>query len=125
MCSGSVTSKNIIIMAERLKDKHDAELEALFRSAPLEDDGFSEQVVARVRRGIWIRRWTLPLAVLIGGLIAAKPAAQLLLAMAKIITVLPEDVTSVQLDALPQVTTFIFGGMAAGLIALFVKGLEE
>lgn len=125
MCSRSVTSKNIIIMAERLKDKHDAELEALFRSAPLEDDGFSEQVVARVRRGIWIRRWTLPLAVLIGGLIAAKPAAQLLLAMAEIITVLPDEVTSVQLDALPQVTTFIFGGMAAGLIALFVKGLEE
>jgi hypothetical protein len=115
----------IIIMAERLKDEHDAKLEALFRSAPLEDDGFSERVVARVRRGIWIRRWTLPLAILIGGLIAAKPAAQLLMGMAEILTVLPEDVRNVELDALPQVTTFIFGGMVAGLIGLFLKGLEE
>jgi hypothetical protein len=118
-------SKKIIIMAERLKDKHDAKLEALFRSASIDDDGFSERVVSRVRRGIWIRRWTLPLAILIGGLIAAKPAAQLLLTMAEILTVLPEDVRTLQVDSLPQITTFIFGGMAVGLIALFVKGLEE
>lgn len=117
--------KKIIIMAERLKDKDDARLEALFRSAPVDDAGFSDRVVSRVRRGIWIRRWTLPLAMLIGGLIAAKPAAQLLLAMAKILTVLPEDVRTLQLDSLPQVTTFIFGGMLVGLIALFVKGLED
>jgi hypothetical protein len=118
-------SEKIIIMAERLKDKSDAKLEALLRSAPLEDNGFSERVVLRVRRGILVRRWTLPLAILIGGLIAAKPAAQLLLGMAEILTVLPEDVRSLQLDSLPPVTTFIFGGMVAGLIGLFVKGLEE
>ncbi|HEX6259822.1 MAG TPA: hypothetical protein VFZ51_04145, partial [Woeseiaceae bacterium] len=115
----------IIYMAERLKDKEDVRLEALFRSEPIEDDGFSERVVSRIRRGIWIRRWTLPLAVLIGGLIAAKPAAQVLLAMAEILTVLPEDVRTIELDSLPQVTTFIFGGTLVGLIALFVKGLEE
>ena len=68
----------IIIMAERLKDEHDAKLEALCRSAPLEVDGFSKRVVWRVRRGICIRRWTLPLAIMVGGLIAAKPAAELL-----------------------------------------------
>ena len=112
-------------MAERLKDKEDVRLEALFRAEPIEDDGFSERVVARIRRGIWIRRWTLPLAVLVGGLVAAKPTAQLLLAMAEILTVLPEDVRTIQLDSLPQVTTFIFGGTLVGLIALFVKGLEE
>ena len=109
-------------MAERVKDKEDAKLEALFRSEPIEDNGFSERVVSRVRRGIWIRRWTLPLAALIGGLIAAKPAAQLLLAMADILAVLPADVRSVDL---PQVTTFIFGGTLVGLIALFLNGLEE
>ncbi|HEX5764874.1 MAG TPA: hypothetical protein VFY27_04850 [Woeseiaceae bacterium] len=112
-------------MAERLKDEYDAKLEALFRSAPLEDDGFSKRVVWRVRRGIWIRRWTLPLAILVGGLIAAKPAAELLLGMAEILAVLPEDVRNLELDALPQVTTFIFGGMVAALIGLFLKGLEE
>ena len=119
-----MTSK-IINMAERLKDKEDAKLEALFRSEPIEDNGFSERVVSRVRRGIWIRRWTLPLAALIGGLIAAKPAAQLLLAMTDILAVLPADVRSVELDSLPQVTTFIFGGTLVGLVALFLNGLEE
>jgi hypothetical protein len=39
--------------------------------------------------------------------------------------VIPEDIRTVQLDSLPQVTTFIFGGTVAGMIALFVKGLEE
>jgi hypothetical protein len=112
-------------MAERLKDKQDARLEALFRSEPVEDDGFSERVVSRVRRGIWIRRWTLPLAALIGGLIAAEPAAQLLLAMAEILTMLPADVRTVQLDSLPRVTTFVFGGTLAGLVVLFVNGLED
>ena len=112
-------------MAERLKDKEDARLEALFRSEPIEDNGFSERVVSRVRRGIWIRRWSLPIAALIGGLIAAKPAAQLVLAMTDLLAVLPEDLRSVELDSLPQMTTFIFGGMLVGLIALFVNGLEE
>lgn len=112
-------------MAERLKDKEDARLEALFRTAPVEDNGFSERVVARVRRGIWIRRWTLPLAALIGALIAAKPATQLLLAMTDILAMLPADVRNVELESLPQLATFIFGGTVAGLLALFLNGLEE
>jgi hypothetical protein len=112
-------------MADRLKDKEDARLEALFRSEPIEDDGFSKQVVYRVRRDIRIRRWTLPIAILIGGLIAAKPAGQLLLAMAEIMTVMPEDLRTLSVDALPQVTTFIFGGTLVGILALFLKGLEE
>jgi hypothetical protein len=112
-------------MAERLKDKDDAKLEALFRSESIEDDGFSDRAVSRIRRGILIRRLTLPAAVLIGGLIAAKPAAQLLLAMAEILTVIPEDIRTVQLDSLPQATTFILGGTVAAMIALLVKDLEE
>jgi len=115
----------IINMAERLKDKEDARLEALFRSAPIEDNGFSERVVSRVRRGIWIRRWTLPLAALIGALIAAKPAAQLVLAMTDILAVLPTDVGSMELDSLPQLATVVFGGTMAGLIVLFLNALED
>jgi hypothetical protein len=112
-------------MVDRLKDKEDARLKALFRSEPIEDDGFSERVMARVRRGIWIRRWTLPIAVLIGGLIAAKPAAQILLAMAEVVTVITEDMQAVPLDSLPQATVFVFGGTLVGVVALFIKNLEE
>lgn len=119
------TTAKIIIMAERMKDKDDATLEALFRSEPIEDDGFSDRVVSRVRRGILVRRWTLPVAVLVGGLIAAKPAAQVVLAMTELLTVIPEDIRTMNWDSLPQATTFILGGTIAGMIALFIKGLEE
>jgi hypothetical protein len=81
--------------------------------------------VSRVRRGIWVRRWTLPIAILIGGLIAAKPAGQLLLAMSELLAVLPEDYRTLSVDALPQATMFILGGTLVGIFALFVKGLEE
>ena len=129
-------NSKIINMAERLRDKEDAKLEALFRAGPhaglIEDDGFSDRVVSRIRRGIWIRRWTLPIAILIGGLIAAKPAAQVLLAMVEIVTatlsattIIPEDIRALSVDALPQATVFVFGGTLVGIIALFIKGLEE
>lgn len=118
-------NSKIINMAERRKDKDDARLEALFRSEPLADDGFSRRVVARVRRGIWVRRWTMPLAILIGGLVAAKPAAQVLVAMAEIVTLVPPELARFNSQSLPQATTFIFGGTFAALIVLFVKGLEE
>lgn len=112
-------------MAERLKDKEDVRLEALFRSAPIEDNGFSERVVSRVRRGIWIRRWTLPLAALTGALIAAKPATQLLRAMTDVLAALSTDVGGMELDSLPQLTMFVFAGTMAGLIVLFLNALED
>jgi hypothetical protein len=119
-------------MADRLRDKEDARLEALFSTGHIDDDGFSDRVVSRIRRGIWIRRWTLPIAILIGGLIAAKPAAQVLLAMVQILsatlsatTIIPEDVRTLAVHAMPQATVFVFGGTLVGIIALFIKGLEE
>ncbi|MEX2496030.1 MAG: hypothetical protein WD448_08080 [Woeseia sp.] len=112
-------------MAERLKEKEDEGLEALFRSGTIEDNGFSNRVMARVRRGIWIRRWTLPTAVLLGGVVAAKPAGELLMAMAKALTVMPQDFRSLPLESLPQATVFILGGAAIGIFALFIKALEE
>ena len=50
-------------MAERQKDNEDLVLEALFRAEPIADDGFCKRVVARVRRRVWTRRVTLPVAV--------------------------------------------------------------
>ena len=43
-------------MAERLKDDADLKLDALFRSEPVQDDGFSVRVVSRVRRRMWVQR---------------------------------------------------------------------
>lgn len=112
-------------MAERLKDKEDERLEALFRAGPVADDGFSEHVMGRIRRRAWIRRWTLPAAVFLGGVVAAKPAAELLLAMVKVLSVMPGNLPALPLDSLPQVSAFITCGALAGLFALFLKALEE
>jgi len=64
-------------MAEKIKDAEDLLLESLFRSEPIADAGFSERVVKRIRRAIWIRRLALPLALLAGTAIALRPLLQL------------------------------------------------
>ena len=64
----------IIRLADRMKDDEDLRLEALFRSDAVNDDGFSDRVMRRIRWQIRVRRFALPLAVLLGGAIAAKPA---------------------------------------------------
>ena len=62
------------IMKTTIDLPDDLALEALFASQPIADDGFSRRVIARVRRRQWVRRLALPIAVLMGGAIAAKPA---------------------------------------------------
>ena len=71
-----MTSK-IINMAERMKDEADAKLESLFGTGDVPDDGFSARVMSGVRRRIWVRRLTLPIAIAIGLAISAKPLIQL------------------------------------------------
>ena len=77
-------------MVEKLQDAEDRLLEAMFRSEPIPDDGFSGRVVTRIRRDIWVRRLALPVAMLIGGAFAVKPASQLLVAGSKLLTVVPQ-----------------------------------
>jgi hypothetical protein len=64
-------------MAEKIRDAEDQLLESMFRSEPIEDAGFSDRIIGRIRRGIWLRRLSLPVAMLIGGAIAIKPLLQL------------------------------------------------
>jgi hypothetical protein len=59
-------------MAEKLKDAEDRLLEAMLRSEPIADEGFSGRVVSRIRRRLWVQRLALPSAMLIGGAIAVK-----------------------------------------------------
>lgn len=124
-----MTSK-IISMVERLKDSDELKLEALFRNDPIPDDGFSRRVVVRVRRRLWIRRLTMPVAVLIGGLIAAKPASDLLLAAYRLVSVLPDELTKVPMpslsaESLPQFSAALVGIVLVTAGVLFVRTLED
>jgi hypothetical protein len=119
-----LTSK-IINMANRLKDAEDQMLESIFRSEPIADDGFSRRIVARIRRRIWLRRLTLPVAMLVGGSIAAKPVLQLAAAVSKLLMVVPQGLLEIPVAWVPQLQTVVIGAMLLVAVILGMRMLEE
>jgi hypothetical protein len=119
-----LTSK-IINMAERLKDAEDRLLESMFAAEPIADDGFSNRVVSRVRRRLWIRRLALPVATIIGGAVAAKPAAQIGVAVGKLLTVMPQDLLAVPAGWLPQFQLVVIGALLLGAVSLGMRMIED
>ena len=121
-----MTSK-IINMAERLKDKEDLALDAMFRSDPIADDGFSVKVVSTVRRRMWVRRLSLPVAVVIGAAISAKP-------LVEVVNVVPGLINSVfgsalsldklPLQNMPQLSSMLLGASLLMAVMLASRILE-
>lgn len=64
-------------MAEKIQDAEDRLLESMFQSDPVADNGFSDRLVRRIRRQMWIRRLALPVAMVAGAAVAVKPVIQL------------------------------------------------
>ena len=112
-----MTSK-IINMVEKLKDAEDRLLESMFQSEPIADDGFSARVVTRIRRRLWVRRLALPVAMLIGGVFAIKPATQLAIAVSKLLTVVPQGMLDVPTTWIPQAQTVVFGATLMQTVVL-------
>ena len=112
-------------MAEKTKDAEDRMLETLFASGPIDDDGFSERTVRRIRRQMWIRRLTLPTAVLVGGAIALKPATQLLSVIPTLLGALPQDLVAIPAVTLPQLPVVLLGGTLLAIGVLTARMLEE
>ena len=104
-----MTSK-IINMAEKLKDAEDRLLESMFAAESIEDDGFSRRILTHIRRRIWLRRLALPVAMLVGGAIAIKPATELVIAVSKLLTIVPESVVQVPVNWLPNVQSIAIAG---------------
>ena len=115
-------------MAEKLKDEADRKLESLFRSDAVRDDGFSVEVVKRVRRQIWVRRLAMPIAILLGVLISAKPLAQLAGIVSGLVDAVPVDLgglDSAALMNLPQLSTIFLGIMLLASIMMASRMLED
>lgn len=115
-------------MVDRLKDSEDLKLEALFRPTPIADNGFSERIVARVRRRMWVQRLTLPTAIGIGAIIAAKPVAQLVTLVPRIVSSIPLDRISfvdLPLEGLVQGPAIFFGGILLAAMLMVGRILEE
>ncbi len=70
-------NSKIINMGDYRMDDDDRRLQALFAHSPLDDNGFSERVIHKLESKTRLRRLLLAIAILAGGLIAARPAMQL------------------------------------------------
>jgi hypothetical protein len=115
-------------MVERQKDEADRTLESLFRSEPVRDDGFSQNIVRRVRRQMWIQRLTLPVAIAIGALIAARPLTQLVAVIPELLNVVPgsvKDIADQALFSLPESSTFLLALLLLGAVMMVSRILEE
>lgn len=122
--------KSVIInMVDRMKDAIDHKLESLFASAAVVDDGFSAGIEKRIRRKLWVRRLALPIAVLVGGVIAVKPMVAALTLFFRFAAILPGDLGShlgsFSAGGLPQLSTVIMGGMLALVFVMISRMLEE
>ncbi len=122
--------KSVIInMVERQKDATDIRLEALFASEILSDDGFSVVIEKRVRRSMWIRRMALPVATIVGGAIAVKPLAGLVVSALNIVSKLPTNVSDKMnmpfVDSLPALSTIMIGSVVVAGVILATRLLEE
>jgi len=112
-------------MADRLTDNEDLALEAMFRSEAIADDGFSERVVQKVRRRIWMRRIAMPVAVFTGSAIAAKPVTSLLGTLGELAQSVPGAAAALPLESLPSPYMLVAGGMLLALALFGLNILEE
>ena len=112
-------------MADKIKDEEDRLLESMFASAAVADDGFSVQIVRKVRQRIWMRRLIVPVASTIGALIAFKPVAGLVSALAGLSSLIPQDLVTAAAGSLPQLQIIVLGVilLAAGLLG--IRMLED
>ena len=94
-------------MAEKIKDAEDRLLESMFGSEAIEDAGFSDRVVRRIQRQIWLRRLALPVAMLIGSAIAIKPLLQLGSVVSALSDVLPGNAIALPETMITQVPTIV------------------
>ena len=115
----------IINMVDRMKDAEDRRLESMFQSEPIADNGFSDSVVWRLRRRIWIRRLMLPAAMLIGGAIAVKPALQFVLVGSRLLNAVPQDLFAAPAAWISQLPIILITATVLVVCMLSVRMLDE
>ncbi|MEM7503010.1 MAG: hypothetical protein AAF417_13235 [Pseudomonadota bacterium] len=108
-----------------MKDKEDLALEALFRSEPVRDAGFSRQVLKRVRRRIWLRRLALPIALAVGGAVAFQPAVHVLSALLGLVSDLSLSAPLVSAGSLAELAPAALLAAVTVAALIFAPLLED
>lgn len=117
--------KKVINMADRIKDAEDRLLESVFRAELIADDGFSDRVIGRIRRRMWVDRLVLPIATLTGAALAFKPAMELAGVLLPLTNLIPSQLASRPLEFLPEIQIVILGGMLIAAAVACLRLLEE
>jgi len=112
-------------MADKTSDAVDRLLASAFAAEPVADDGFSNRIVSKLRRRIWINRLALPVAILVGAAFALKPAVQIVNALLPLLNSVPIEMARAPMEFLPQIQLLVLGGMAFAAGVTLVKMLEE
>jgi hypothetical protein len=112
-------------MADKIKDAQDRMLESMFQSEPIADDEFSRRIVARIRRRLWLRRLSMPVAIVLGLALSFQPAMGLLQGLAGLVEALPTQAISVPLGWVPDLQNLVLAGMLFATAILGLKMLEE
>lgn len=112
-------------MAEKIRDAEDEMLAALFSGDAIADDGFSDRVVGRIRRRLWLRRIILPAAAALGAAISLKPLVALIESLYGFVAALPVDVVSIPTDWLPAPHMIVLGAMLLAAMLFGLRLLEE
>ena len=112
-------------MAEKTQDAEDRLLNAMFQAEPIANDGFSDRVVRRIRRQMWIRRLALPIAMIVGAAIAVKPAIQLVSIGSQIFDSVAADSLLPQPALLAQLPIVLVGGLGLALVMATFRLFEE
>ena len=112
-------------MADKIKDAQDQLLESLMQTEAIADNGFSDRIVGKIQRRLWVRRLRLPLAVVIGASVSVKPLAGLVEALYGLLAAAPAGLVDVPTDWLPPAYQIVMGGMLLVVAVLSVRMLEE
>jgi hypothetical protein len=115
----------IINMAEKIRDPEDVLLEDLFAAEAIADDGFSERIVARIRRRNWLRRGAFFAAISIGGAVAFRPAAEIVSLVYRITLELSTGLFGVSTDWIPSLTMMLAGGVLFAATMLALRIVED
>ena len=114
-------------MAEKTQDAEDRLLNAMFQADGTEiaDAGFSDRVVRRIRRQMWVRRLALPIAMVVGAAIAVKPASQLLSIGSQVFDSVAAESLLPNSALLAQLPIILVGGLALALVMATFRLFEE
>lgn len=98
-------------MADKTTDREDELLASMFAAKPVEDAGFSERVLQKLRIRLWVQRLTLPVAATIGFAVAINPLMDLLALMPSLASPVPARFAPDIGSMLPATQSIVVGGL--------------